>query len=226
MDVKKRPRDQGDATPAVAMVAKKPRLEARVRVAIIGTAGRANDARNAQLSAALFERMVDAAAAHMAALGVAPLHAHVISGGAAWADHVAVALFLQRRVAALTLYAPCAYDRARGAYVDTGSGDWRTNPGRTSNYYHRAFAAKVGRDTLAEIGQAIEQGATLDTGGGGFHARNAAIAAKATHLLAFTWSADGTPTDGGTADTWRRCRLPAALKVHLCLGTLDEEAPK
>lgn len=186
-----------------------------VCVAIIGTSGRTNDTRNAGLTAAIFDQMIQEALACLQRWGLEPAQTHLISGGAAWSDHVAVALFLRKQVAGLTLHLPCLF--AEASFTDTGSSDWRTNPGRTANYYHALFSKKLGRDTLAEIAAARQQGAVLDTSLNGFYARNSSIAAKATHMLAFSWSDSGAPTDGGTADTWKKCRLPAARKAHISL---------
>lgn len=197
---------------------KKARVDEQTQpahVAIIGTAGRMNDKRNKDLTTAHFEWMVDSALKTLVSFGLDPSETHLISGGAAWADHVAVELFLRKKVAGLTLYAPCAF--AEASFVDTGSADWRTNPGKTSNYYHRLFSEKIGRNSLTEIATACARGAVLDTSGTGFHSRNSAIAARATHMIAFTWSEEGKPTDGGTLDTWKKCALAGEFKVHVSL---------
>lgn len=184
-------------------------MSARPKVAIIGTAGRQDGA----LTSSTFDVMVnDALATIRTTFGLNPSDCELISGGAAWADHVAVQLFLQGQGAALTIYSPCEF--RLGRFADNGNSDWRHNPGNAANYYHRLFTRKVERDTLAEIVTAATRGAIINTEHHGFHARNDAVAKGATHMIAFSRSATGAPTDGGTAYTWNKCPLPAALKIH------------
>jgi hypothetical protein len=137
----------------------------------------------------------------------------LVSGGAAWADHVAVRLFLDGKASSLTLHLPCPF--VDGKYLDTGSNDWRTNPGQSANYYHQKFSQAMGCDTLADIQTAISKGANVVVGAG-FHQRNSQIA-KSDVLLAFTWAVGDTPSDGGTLDTWNKCKAP---KLHVQLNSL------
>ena len=187
----------------------------RTTVAIVGTAGRKNDA--ARMSRELFERMCQ----RTTQIIERELHLDwknicIQSGGAAWSDHVAVRLFLQRpETTALKVYLPCPLD-GNARYRDTGSYDWRTNPGRTSNFYHSQFTKAIGTDSLQELLTAQQRGAVLDTSGTGFHSRNSMIA-KCDILIAFSWSDGDQPWDGGTSDTWRKCK---GRKVHVPLSLL------
>jgi len=184
-------------------------------VAIIGTAGRGKAGK--QLSAPLFDRMVQRARE------LVPGPVRLVSGGAAWADHVAVVLFLSDRVAypQLTLLLPRPLVRnsvtGKYAYQETGSYDFRSNPGRASNYYHRQFSAKVGRDTLDEIGRAIQEGAKVEVFPG-FFARNDAIVMSADSIFAFTFGAGDEPCDGGTRYTWDKSLCEQ--KTHVPLASL------
>lgn len=198
-----------------------PTKKARVtRVAIIGTAGRGKE----PMTLALFDAMVQAARETMThTLGLDPKECQLVSGGAAWADHVAVALFLQGDVAGLTIYAPCAFVGAAAGFEDTGAADWRINPGKSANHYHARFSKAVKRDTLAEIAAAQQQGARISVGhtaAKGFHARNKSIAAAATHMIAFSWGEGPAPSDGGTAHTWNQCKLDSTYKKHIGLRQL------
>lgn len=179
-----------------------------MKIAIIGTAGRSSNG----LTRDLFTKMV-AVGKYAVAHGT-----ELVSGGAAWADHVAVTLFLQDVVPKLTLYLPCAW--AGEHFHDTGVRDWRTNPGGLANYYHKRFSEVMGYDTLAQIAAAITKGATVVVGNG-FHNRNSQIA-QCDAMLAFTW-ARGAPEDGGTLDTWRKCT--AEQKVHVSLADLISSNP-
>lgn len=138
----------------------------------------------------------------------------LVSGGAAWIDHLAVILYLNQFndiKLKLILNLPCHWDFDKHQFVDNGSNDWRLNPGKTSNHYHNLFSQKLGVNTLMQLEQAIQ---TADVRVyNGFHARNNEIAV-ATVLLAFTWVTGDQPADGGTAHTWRQCR---GEKYHISL---------
>lgn len=137
---------------------------------------------------------------------------HLVSGGAAWSDHVAVALFLAYPERfTLTLHLPCKWN---GRYEDSGKYDWKTNPGRTSNIYHEQFSKAVKRESLQDIDRAIKLGAKVQVHNG-FHARNDVIA-KASYMLAYSWD-KLEPIEGGTAYTWRKCK---GQRSHVCLNSL------
>ena len=191
-----------------------------VTLGIIGTAGRRDDA--PRMSAALQARMVATASAIAQKVGATRL----VSGGAAWADHVAVQLALEGIAggpAGLVLHLPAALGSQR---FDTAVQD-----GRTSNMYHEAFQRLTGIRSREQLCQVISAGATAIVHPGGFKARNSDVARDATVLLAFTFG-NGVPweicthadvsaaraglKDGGTADTWGKCR--AHIKLHVCLA--------
>ena len=210
----KRPRVEPSPSPAAAAAA---------RVAIIGTAGRINDARNRTLSLKLYQAMIEAAARCIEdTFGLDLRECVLVSGGAAWADHVAVDLFLQKRVRGLTLLLPSNLTAVPGAfgYVDTGVVDFIKNPGGTSNHYHRLFSKKLGRNSLEDLHRARDAGAHIDVSTPGFFARNGGIARHCTHMIAFTWSTNGVPSDGGTLKTWKQCKLDPEHKKHIALGSL------
>lgn len=124
---------------------------------------------------------------------------HLVSGGAAWADHVAVWAFSNGLCADLTLHLPAPFSSVFGG----GSG----TSGGASNHYHWQFSHAIGRDTLMDIQEAIECGAEFSTqpvskGYGAMFARNRLVAEECTHVLAFTFGAGDKPADGGTKDTW------------------------
>lgn len=179
------------------------------RVAIIGTAGRTLQDRLTRL---LYQRMVETTRELILSEDV------VVSGGAAWADHVAVTLFLTGKCQGLELYLPCEWDKTQ--YVDNGHNHWAKNPGRLANQYHRAFSKAVGIDSLEQIARAIESGATIHVHSG-FHARNTLVATTCDKMIALTWASDGTEIVGGTKDTWDKCKLTSADKKHICLLELE-----
>lgn len=171
-----------------------------ISLAIVGTAGRQDDAK--KLSKQHFEAMYVVAEGLIDQLkeNNYPI-THLVSGGAAFADHVAVRLFLDKKVAHLRLFIPCEF--VGGSYRDNGTGDPFKNPGGTANYYHKQFQVTTGINSLTEIQIASSEGAELIPVARGFYARNALVA-KSDFLLAMTFGKGREVKDGGTADTVRR----------------------
>jgi hypothetical protein len=180
------------------------------RVAIVGCAGRGEDAR--LLSASVYERMV--------AMGVECVdsiceskYVHLVSGGAAWSDHVAVTMFLTGEYAGLTLHLPCAWTGSK--YLDNGASTWKQNPGRSANRYHTEFSCSIGRSSFGELNEAINRGAEVCVHRG-FFARNSAIA-NTPYLIAFSTLLSAEPTRGGTLDTWKKA---TGMKWHVAIRRL------
>ena len=168
--------------------------------AIIGTAGRKDDAR--RLSKKHFEAMCIVAEGLVENFGENnyPI-THLVSGGAAWADHCAVKLFLDKKVPHLRLFLPCAFEG--GSYKNTGVFDWKTNPGGTANALHRKFQLATNINSLTQIQIAKAEGAELINVDKGFYARNALVA-KSDFLLAMTFGNEHEVKEGGTSDTVQR----------------------
>lgn len=170
--------------------------------------------------------------------GLERQNVHLVSGGAAWSgevyvfwmrfvlsaasDHVAVDLFLSHSFKGLTIFAPCGWSReAPAAFVDTGASRWQTNPGKMANACHSQFSKATGKASLAEIEEARQRGAVVDSSHLGFHKRNTAIAAKAHYMIAFTWATGSAPPKtGGSADTWKKSKIPDSRKHHISLASL------
>lgn len=174
------------------------------RLAIIGTAGRD---KGAPLSAALWAAMVGSATRR-----VRPRDT-LISGGAAWADHLAVHLFLQGRCAALELYLPAPFE---GRFVGPGG-----SSAAAANYYHERFSSVIDQDTLGQIGLAIDKGAVVHAqpampGYRGMFARNTLVAKAADAVLAYTFG-DTVATDSGTGNTWKQI---SGEKMHVSLSRM------
>lgn len=180
------------------------------RYAIIGTAGRDKDK---PMTAEHYRFMVVDAKRHI------PKGAHVVSGGAAWADHIAVTLFLFGWAGAITLHLPAPFDRVVGKFVDSGF----KSAGGTANYYHRLFSAAIERDTLHQINCVLADAGTspnvtvteelASVGIGGMFARNSKVA-QCENMLAYTFGIGNVPADGGTKDTWDKCQ---GNKTHISL---------
>ena len=160
------------------------------RIAIIGTAGRKED--GDKLGSLAFSKMVDITKSLLSLKG----HT-LMSGGAAYADAIAVVLYLTGYCADLELYLPCEFDIENRCYVQESEYN-SYDSGRTANYYHSLFTKKRGIDSLEEIARAIEKGAKV-TVGHGFKDRNTMVA-QADGIIALTFGNQRVVKDGGTED--------------------------
>ena len=161
------------------------------RIAIIGTAGRDT---SRPMTLQLWWRMLADARQRVRAEDV------LISGGAAWADHLAVTLYNDYRVKHLVLHlpAPLVDGRFVGEYRSAGS---------TANYYHDRFKRITGVDGLAELARAIKLGAEKTEqpaalGYSAMFARNDRVARGCDAVIAYTFGEGDQPMDGGTLYTW------------------------
>lgn len=192
-------------------------------LAVIGTAGRGSDAD--RMSIQLYDAMYARTVAAMRDWNVRAL----VSGGAAWADHLAVRAFLEGEADTLRLFLPARFEDGRFAGPPADAA-------RTANHYHAEFSRRIGVDTLAQIREAGRKGAAVSSHAG-FKTRNLEVAAAASHVLAFTFGAGREPSlvspdeeafgsafeaglkDGGTAHTWSQT-WRADAKLHVDLGWL------
>ena len=176
------------------------------RVAVIGTAGRHDQ--HLQLSANIFERMCRKAAEF-----VGP-EDDLQSGGAAWADHVAVVLFLAERARSLTLYLPAEFDLVSARFVEVSRD--RLDCGRIANRYHDLFAWRTGWRPMTMIAEAAQRGAKLVVIPG-FKERNFPVG-DCDRLIAFTFGSGVWPEDGGTRHCWNNST--ARQRLHFPINLL------
>jgi len=179
-----------------------------ITLAIIGTAGREDDEK--KLTRDSFKAMCLVGEELLKQLSDSNYAVtHAVSGGAAWADHVAVKLFLEKKVPHLRLFIPCEFED--GMFVDKlalrvalpAANDTAYTPGKTLNHYHNLFSRKTCINSLTEIVLAKNEGAEILPCRGGFYGRNAMVA-KSDIVLAMTFGEKNMVKDGGTADTVRR----------------------
>lgn len=179
-------------------------LEPEKRViAVIGTAGRD---KAMPLSEKHWNFMANAIYEELTPTDV------LVSGGAAWADHVAVWAYLNDYCAGLILHLPAPFNRGRfwGEYGTSGG---------ACNYYHQMFSKTMGFDSLKHIQAALDKGAQITEqsiahGYAAMSKRNQLVANDCTHMVAFTFGEGDVPADGGTKITWdmaagkHRCHVP------------------
>lgn len=162
-------------------------------LAIIGTAGRGDD--YSKLTDHHYWRMVDAARSIICREHIT----HLVSGGAAWADNVALEFGWPTKI-----YLP-----AEQKSLDT------------AEYYHKRFRAKVSgaadlntllNDNLEELLEAVKHGTFLD--------RNLLVAQDADIFLAMTFGDKNEVKDGGTKHTVNAMLKQGKSGYHLNLSDL------
>jgi len=198
------------------------------RIAVIGSAGRVspkNDKWDGErLTKADWDAMVEDMSKRVRPDDV------LVSGGAAWADHIAVRLFLDGKVGGLILHLP----NPRGE-VD-GTTSTVSEAGKTALRLHQRFSEKVyGNSEVSqnEILEAIDKGAmaTYEDGTRGFSAffdRNKLVAQSAEDgMAAYTFDPDqDAPGDGGTADTWKQSKLAREKKRSIDIRKISPADPE
>ena len=184
-----------------------------IKLSIIGSAGRKNDIKYVKPEH-LYIIIKNVKNLIENKLDLDPTNVHLVSGGAAWVDHIAVRLYLEGYVKKLTIYSPCKW--GNGKYHENG--EHRDNPGRSANFYHGQFIdimRTVDRnfDSMKDIYIATRRGAVFDDSSHGFKNRNIRVASSDI-LLAFTYEPSSKFVKkyyGGTVDTYRKCKK---LKYH------------
>ena len=147
-----------------------------IQVAIIGTAGRGYNIK--KLDKTVFDKMVKKAKKIIEKQFKLKLEdVELVSGGAAWCDHIAVELFNSNYVNKLVLHLPAKFVDGKHEEGYAGS---------VANGYHTLFSKKMGRDTQLDIKTAIEAGATVIDKYWGFKIRNTHVA-KSDYIIAFTF---------------------------------------
>lgn len=185
------------------------------RVAIIGSAGRRTD--GAKLNWNTYIKMYLCVRNKYIRLFRKNQKITAVSGGAAWADHIAISLYLANEVDELELHFPCRFDMENCRFHDEGDFKIkRQSSGNVANYYHKLFSNKIKGNTLFGIKKAIIKGATF-TVSQGFRNRNKKVATS-NYMIALTFSEGNRPNGGGTAHTWNSSG--SITKIHIPIGTL------
>ena len=173
---------------------------------ICGTAGRKEDGN--LLSKNHYEAMCECVRLLLKQFNESDYNIDTLAcGSAAWADHTAITLFLNKEVPKLKLFFPCQFLGATVGFDPTPLNEHEKNrgysTGETANKYHSKFSRKVGFNSLGDIERAIQQGAEVIVPSGGFYGRNAMVA-KSDIILAMTFGDKEWVKDGGTGDTIKK----------------------
>lgn len=191
-----------------------------IKIAIIGTAGRKNDAKI--IKKKHFNFMVEKSKELVNDyFNLDSSKIHLISGGAAWSDHVAVQLFIDNFANKLTIFSPCDWDTTNRNFNNGNKF------GKTANYYHSIFSKKIGHNSLEQIDDLVKaklDNFIFDSSSIGFMNRNTKIS-KCDYLIAFTFQPNKElyqPKSGGTKNTWDKAKkiLKKDNMVHINLYTM------
>lgn len=185
-------------------------------IAIIGTAGRD---KTKPMTLELWDKMVNDARMRFDS----SRNYNFISGGAAWADHIAVELSVLAKQ--LTLHFPAPFNMETRKF----EGEYGTSGG-TANFYHDKFDKIIGyrardaiHDVLPPYNDAIFTDKPVAKGYAAMYDRNKQVAQDADFgMLAYTWGEGPEPEDGGTLLTWNHHKKlhPNARRVHVSLTNL------
>ncbi len=209
------------------------------KLAIIGTAGRKED--QGLLTADHYTRMIKACITFIQHYEINTDNLILVSGGAAWADHLVVSLALMGVVHPenLKLYLPANLEYY--GYEGVPDNPFSQRVADTANYYHKLFSKKTGHNSIEQLLDVRKKGAYTEVIAGGFKARNSRVANDVSvvgTLLAFTfgettskqnpWTIRAFPPntksdvaglkDGGTADTFNKTKV---TKHHARLGPIE-----
>jgi hypothetical protein len=184
-------------------------LHSRVtrKLGIIGTAGRNEDL--SKLDKDVWKFMKSSVGKLIESTGCN----YLVSGGAAWADHLAVNLYLNNiEHINLSLHLPCNFSESRF--------DVNCKTGRTINYHHKNFSEKLGVDTLSQLSDVIHSGCNVTVSNDSFYERNTKIAEESNILLAFTFGNGKCLKPGGTKDTFEKFlnKENAGIGFHINLN--------
>jgi hypothetical protein len=161
-------------------------------IAVIGTAGRD---KSIPMTGSHWDFMCETLAAEVEPTDI------LVSGGAAWADHVAVWAYLNGLCKELILHLPAPF--SNGQF----HGEYGTS-GNACHYYHCLFSNNLGFDSLRHIWECMNRKTCTVTtqpiakGYKAMATRNALVARDCTHMMAFTFGTGDVPADGGTKMTW------------------------
>lgn len=180
------------------------------KIAIIGTAGRDH---NKPMTTGLWEWMLHDVSQRVGSGD------HLVSGGAAWADHLAVIMFLSKKVKGLTLHLPAPISVFESPKFDGPP----KSSGSAANFYHQKFSRVIGWDSIADIVLAASYDncngdyMPVSSGYAAMFARNRKVADVADLLIAYTFGGGDVPADGGTKNTWDLCK---GHRIHVSLPYL------
>lgn len=180
-----------------------------ITVSIIGFSGRSEK----EISGDVYYKSLEIAKKYIERFGQSS-DIVLVAGGGAWCDHIAIDLYLSGDYKGLVIHGPCRWTGLE--YDDNGAFDWRVNPGKTANHYHRTFSKATNKNSLSDIQNAIRKGAVYIEHEY-YHSRFSSIS-ETDYLLCFTWSRNTRPEKGAHLDIWKKAKCK---KIHVSLCFTD-----
>jgi hypothetical protein len=187
-----------------------------MRVGVIGTAGRNCLDR---LNADVYDKMaLDFENILRNIREVENKSIELVSGGAAWVDHLAVRIYLEDIVSveSIHLYLPCKF------YLLNSCFDCYSQEGKTLNFYHGKFSSIIIEEDLDFFYSRKQLSMVIDNESNytvisGFKNRNIEVG-KVDLLVAYTFGKNVPLSGSGTWHCWKNSI--AKKKIHRCISLL------
>ena len=189
-------------------------LNQKIRLAVVGVSGQ-DPLDKKKLCKEHMEYMIENVYCYIEnVLHRKPSDIILVSGGSAWADHIAVLLYLKGEFSGIELYLPSRFDPKQKKYINT-------HEGRTLNQLHTECQEKTGLNVFEDLTKTVSRKAVKVTIKRRFLARNTLIAKNCDHLIAFTFNPD-SPIKGGTFDTWKKTTHQNKTNFDLSLMPINK----
>lgn len=182
-----------------------------INIGIIGTAFRKHEAK--KLNNVIYDKMYNKLCELLKEIQKTnpTKQLHLISGGAAGADHLAVQYYLSenKNLCEPTFYIPAKWIDKKFDILGDGS---------AANYYHETFSKVLYNDKRKTLNE-LDQVAQFFQTGRNFKERNTLIARQATdYLIAFGFVDDlNKEKFGGTVDTWKKSKAKKKIYIKIDL---------
>lgn len=182
-----------------------------IRLAITGSTGRYPGDKN-KLRPEFMEKMITVIREYIKnELNTTPDKVVLVSGGSAWAEHIAVQLYLTKEFAGLDLFLVSEFSVKQKKYVNT-------HEGRTLNQLLIECQDKTGIDVFSELAKSIDgKNKAKITIQRAFKPRNTLIAKNCDFLIAFTFGLQEN-VKGGAIDLWEK--VSSDKRIHFDLSEL------
>lgn len=216
-------------------------LKKQIRIAIIGSMGSAKHGDKALYTKELWLAMVEKAKSYLFQAWIQDWtlveKVTLISGGSAFADHVAVEVFKhwkeENKPVELQLFLTTPFDKTYSQFDESeelASNNQYMNRGKHTNRSFDYFSKVMERDMIKDfafVQNMYPNEVHFRLSERGFKDRDRMIARTCSHMLAFTFQEGPAPKPGGgTAYTWSQCFVHSSLKHHVSLLTLQQDSQK
>lgn len=188
-----------------------------MKVAIIGTAGRNEDA--AKLSEKLFQKMIEKAKDVIEnTFKLDKSKITLVSGASSYTDDIVPILHDTGKFAGMELYLPSRWDDKKKCFNGSSHPD-----GYSLNNYHEVYSKVVYKDpnhSLHRLNRLKNSpNVVFHDEPIGFLSRNTLVARDCDYMIAFTFGKGNIPKIGGTSNTWKQSKK-SCIKIHIPIDSL------